>query len=168
MCNFDDDTHGFCENCANFMTPEACQGTGFITARGFDNCIKHCNGGVNPKGIRWIDERVQAASRGIVDALPLDPFSGWNLSISPDEPPIPDQHIFTPGKCTDSYQCDNGKNMCNFDDGNAGFCENCDYFKTAKLCQMTGFITKAGFDNCIKHCAGGVNPDGVQWINERS
>ena len=167
MCNFDDGTHGFCENCANFMTPEACQGTGFITARGFDNCIKHCNGGVNSKGIRWIDERVQAASRGIEDALPFDVFSGWNLSISPDEPPIPDQHIFTPGKCTDSYQCDKGLNLCNFDDGDHGFCENCRHFKSAEDCQGTGFITRAGFDNCIKHCVGGVNPNGIEWIDEK-
>ena len=152
MCNFDGETHGFCENCANFMSPEACQGTGFITARGFDNCIKHCNGGINPKNINWVDERAE---------------NGPLVTTFEDEPLIPAQHIFTPGKCTDSYQCDKGLNLCNFDNGDHGFCESCRHFKSAEDCQGTGFITKAGFDNCVKHCVGGVNPNDKEWIDEK-
>ena len=149
MCNFDDEEFGFCENCAHFISPEACQRTGFITSRGFDNCIEHCNDGQNPNNIQWVDERAFEEN---------------------DEPFIPDEHswIFTPGKCTDSYQCDYGKNMCNFDDGDHGFCDNCAHFRSAEDCQSTGFITRAGFDNCVKHCAGGANPHRLQWINERT
>ena len=145
MCNFDDEEGGFCENCAHFMSPDACQMTGFITSRGFDNCIEYCNGGSNPNGIQWIDERALEK-----------------------KPSFPGEHIFTPGTCTDSFQCDNGENMCNFDDGDHGFCENCAHFKSAEACQGTGFITGSGFDNCIKHCAGGKNPNGLKWIDERS
>ena len=71
-------------------------------------------------------------------------------------------HVFTPGKCNHSDQCDNGRNMCNFDGETYGFCENCAYFKSPEDCQETGFITARGFDNCIKHCTG------IIWIDENN
>ena len=56
MCNFDYGDHGFCESCANFQSAEDCQGTGFITSAGFENCIEVCAGGVNPNGLEWIGD----------------------------------------------------------------------------------------------------------------
>ena len=65
---------------------------------------------------------------------------------------VPIPHVFTPGKCNNSDQCDNGRNMCNFDGEMHGFCENCANYRSPEDCQGTGFITARGFDNCIKHC----------------
>ena len=77
---------------------------------------------------------------------------------------FPDEHIFFPGECENSSQC--GQDMCNFDYGDHGFCESCANFQSAEDCQGTGFITRAGFENCIEVCAGGVNPNGLEWIGD--
>ena len=58
--------------------------------------------------------------------------------IGPPAPPDPSKHVFTPGNCKSSNQCDNGRNMCNFDYGNYGFCENCLHFRFAN--ELTGKI----------------------------
>ena len=154
MCNFDYGGHGFCESCAHFNSAEDCQATGFITARGFDNCIDHCAGGENPNGLEWIDER-GGGDDHFDDGDFNDDYSPW----------FPD--VFYPGECDDSYQCDNGNDMCNFDYDQYGFCESCAKFNSAEDCQAAGFITARGFDNCIDYCAGGVNPTGLDWIDER-
>ena len=39
-----------------FRSAEDCQGTGFSTRRGFDNCIEHCVSGFNPDNLEWIEE----------------------------------------------------------------------------------------------------------------
>ena len=75
---------------------------------------------------------------------------------------VPIPHVFTPGKCNNSDQCDNGRNMCNFDGEMHGFCENCANYRSPEDCQGTGFITARGFDNCIKHC------NGIKWIDENN
>ena len=52
--------------------------------------------------------------------------------VGPPAPPVPNpsQHVFTEHvNCRSSNDCDNGRNMCNFDDGDSGFCENCLHFR---------------------------------------
>ena len=39
-----------------FRSASACQYSGFITQRGFDECINHCAYGFNPDNLQWIDE----------------------------------------------------------------------------------------------------------------
>merc|ERR1712227_981750 len=43
MCNYDYGDAGFCEDCSNYPTKQACIDTGFTTQRGTDECFAICN-----------------------------------------------------------------------------------------------------------------------------
>ena len=61
--------------------------------------------------------------------------------------------------CTDSNPCDSGP--CNFDNIDSGWCEACS--GGAEWCRQTGFCDIKGFNSCIEVCAGGQNPNGIEW-----
>ena len=55
--------------------------------------------------------------------------------------------------CNESTECDNGT-MCNFDGGDFGTCEDCNFFATFQACLVEGFIHKKGNVLCFDKCAG--------------
>jgi len=67
-----------------------------------------------------------------------------------------DRHLlwtssFESDYCSKSIPCIDGW-MCNYDNGNDGFCEDCEHFPTMDSCRETGFHTQEGTDECFNVC----------------
>ena len=65
--------------------------------------------------------------------------------------------------CSSSIDCRDmhglGHSMCNFDDGDGGFCESCDNQNSHQACIDSGFHTEAGTNECFKICIDGQYED---------
>ena len=61
--------------------------------------------------------------------------------------------------CVNSIECRDGHGlghwMCNFDYGDAGFCEPCESYTDEQACIDTGFHEAVGTEECIKVCVNG-------------
>ena len=55
-------------------------------------------------------------------------------------------------ECSKSSMCQSTTGFCNFDYGDAGFCESCD--DIGGPCDQAGFITQRGEDECTDVCGG--------------
>ena len=71
-----------------------------------------------------------------------------------------------PGSCSDSNACDSNT-FCDFEMDFYGWCRECPG-TTAEDCQtaLAHYYSWQGhdFDDCVKMCAGGRNPNGVKHI----
>ena len=69
---------------------------------------------------------------------------------------IYDDHHPTELPCSNSIDCGDlhglGHWMCNFDNGDSGFCEPCDHHDRHQGCVDSTFITETGTNECFKIC----------------
>merc|ERR1712113_231362 len=124
LCNFDNGSDGFCENCDNFATQHSCAIESFITTKGNVACMDSC----------FPDEPNQPV---------LNPGRH-------ETEPQPKNTENVPGTCP-TEPCPEGW-FCNYDSNYYGFCENCAHFPNQHRCATEGFITKRGNVACMDTC----------------
>ena len=64
--------------------------------------------------------------------------------------------------CYRESKCGRGQ-ICDYDYGQYGGCVDCPEARSAQSCRDAGYCDFKAFNECIEVCAGGNNPDEVQW-----
>ena len=53
--------------------------------------------------------------------------------------------------CDETHGCKRGS-MCNYENGESGFCTPCDHFTTAEECEEASFSDVQGTKDCLDKC----------------